>query len=62
MSDRIHRIVMFASAILVGVTSYTALGDVMSKEAIGWLAFVTFVVTLIGNSWRVLFPDSGSGA
>ena len=58
MSDRVHRVVMFAAAILVGVTSYAALGDIISKEMIGWLAFVTFLLTVVGNSWRILFPEA----
>jgi len=58
MSDRVHRIIGFVTAILVGVVAYTALGDVLSHDAIGYLAFATFVLQAIGNSWRVLFPES----
>lgn len=62
MSDRIHRAIMFASAVLVGIAGITGISDTISKDAVSYLAIAAAALTVVGNSWRILFPESGSGA
>lgn len=62
MSDRIHRVIMFASAVLVGIAGITGISDVAGRDAVSWMALAAAALTIVGNSWRILFPHASDGS
>ena len=57
MSDRVHRIIGFAQAILIGVAGISGVNDTISKDALAYIALAAAVLTLINGSWRILYPE-----
>lgn len=60
MSDRVHRIIMFGSAVLVGFIGIAGVGDVVSKDVLSWLAIAAATGTVVGNAWRTYFPQGSN--
>lgn len=58
MSDRVHRVIGFAQAILVGVAGITGISDTVSKDTLAYIALAAGVLTIVSTSWRILFPES----
>lgn len=62
MSDRVHRAIVFGAAVLVGFVGITGVSDAVSKDVLSWTAIVAAGLTVVGNSWRILFPESKESA
>ena len=58
MSDRIHRFIMFGVAVAVGFVGIAGVGDLVSHLVLGWISLAAALGTIVGNSWRILFPET----
>ena len=58
MTQTAHRIIMFVSAVAGGVAGIAGLSDTAGVEVVSWIALSGVVATIVGNSWRILFPST----
>lgn len=56
MNATVHRFIMFGAAVLVGIAGIAGISDQVGGETVGWLASGAAILTIVGNSWRILFP------
>lgn len=61
MTATVHRIVLFISAVAGGIAGIAGLSDLAGVDVVSYIALSGVVAAVIGNSWRILFPDAPAG-
>lgn len=53
-----HRLFMFGAAVLAGFAGIAGLSDMAGVEVVSGMAAGSAALTVLANSWRILFPET----